>query len=486
MKKIACLLLTASFLFAGIKPAHSQNNGGFLFTTSSNQASSAFQSALRFYDFGEMKKARAMFQQAIVQDPKFAIAYVLLATLSQSPQEFASNLNKAKENLATANEWEKLVYEYVASNLTSNMDQQLMIAQKMVSQFPKNPRAYTYLAETYAGRKEYAKERDACQKAIAVDSKWPGGYFDLANSYLFDDPKDFKMAQATAMKLVNLSSTSGTNILLGDTYRAQNDLAKADEMYSKAIQLDAESPEALYKRGHARTFLGQFDNARADYEKAGSLDETPIASRSMIALTYLYQDQPEKALDQFISDADTYTKGMDASKATSGKFELLNSAAKIAAHMRNAQKLQEIVSMLKPLSEEIDNAIGTEEAKLTGKADRMIWDGLVQVLNRDYTGAMNTANEIKTILEPIKNPNKLDNYEFLMGCISMRQKDFTNAAAHFEKAEPFNVYHKYWLAKAYEGAGQKDKADAIYKYLANYNFNGIEYALIRNEVRKKI
>jgi hypothetical protein len=30
--------------------------------------------------------------------------------------------------------------------------------------------------------------------------------------------------------------------------------------------------------------------------------------------------------------------------------------------------------------------------------------------------------------------------------------------------------------------GNKDKAEALYKDISTYNFNGIDYALIRNEV----
>ena len=49
-----------------------------------------------------------------------------------------------------------------------------------------------------------------------------------------------------------------------------------------------------------------------------------------------------------------------------------------------------------------------------------------------------------------------------------------------------DIYHQYWLAKGYEANGQNDKATAIYKQIANFNFNGIAYALIRNEIKKKI
>jgi lipoprotein NlpI len=36
---------------------------------------------------------------------------------------------------------------------------------------------------------------------------------------------------------------------------------------------------------------------------------------------------------------------------------------------------------------------------------------------------------------------------------------------------------RHWLAKSNEAAGNKDKAEALYKDISMYNFNGIDYAL---------
>jgi hypothetical protein len=47
------------------------------------------------------------------------------------------------------------------------------------------------------------------------------------------------------------------------------------------------------------------------------------------------------------------------------------------------------------------------------------------------------------------------------------------------------VYAEYWLAKALEAGGNPEKATNLYKDIAHYNFNGIEYALIRNEVKQR-
>ena len=39
---------------------------------------------------------------------------------------------------------------------------------------------------------------------------------------------------------------------------------------------------------------------------------------------------------------------------------------------------------------------------------------------------------------------------------------------------------------ANEAAGNKDKATALYKEVAAYNFNDVGNALVRNEVKKKL
>lgn len=484
MKRI-CFSLWAFLLLAHAGWTQ-QKVSGFLLTTSSNEAKSSFSQGMQFIDLGEGKKAREAFQKALQQDPKLAIAYIYIASLAPTPQEFASNLSKAKENLANASEWEKLFYDYTESFLTNDLDKRLKTAQTMVAKFPDMARSHELLGETYAASKDYARARQNYEKAIAVEPSWPGGYSALAISYLFENPRDFKMAEKNAAKLTQLAPNSaGAQILLGDTYRAQNELQKARDAYAKAVQLDPDSPEALYKRGHAYTFLGDYEKARADYQQAGSLDVVPTFALESIAYTYLYQGEPAKALQVLMDEADKINQQVDASKATAAKFELLTSAAMIAFHMNDGQKLQSIVDKMEPLSDEIGNSMGAEEARINQKSTMLLWKGIEKTMNKDFMNAMAKAEEMKTTLEPIQNPRKLEDYEALMGYINYQQKKYKDAITHFEKSDMLNMYNKYWLAKAYEAAGKKEKAMAIYKEIANYNFNNIGYALIRNEVSKK-
>ncbi|MGZ3853666.1 MAG: tetratricopeptide repeat protein, partial [Flavisolibacter sp.] len=390
------------------------------------------------------------------------------------------------EHISGANEWEKLLYDYTETYLTDNVDKRLSIGQKMVSSFPSSARACLYLGQAYDNRNDFANARKCYQKAVSLEPNWPGAYVALATSLLFEDPKDFSGAEKTANKLVSMAPSNASYIMLGDAYRAQNNLQKAEETYSKAIANDPQLPEAYYKRAHALTFLGDYEKARDDYEKGGSLDVTPVGAREDIAFTYLYQNDPSQALQSLENDIKNITPMLDATQRNSFQYDLLTTSAMIAMHHQNAEKLQQIVKDMQPLSEDMALRVGTEEAKLGQKAYMLYWDGVLKLLNNDYAGAKANAEAMKTTLEPVKNPLKLDNYNFLLGCVAMMQKDTKTAVSYLEKTNKLDVYEQYCLAKAYEANGQKDKAEAIYKYISDYNFNGIGYALIRSELKKKM
>lgn len=488
MKKIFHSLLAVSVFFCGglTTLAQQQNVSGLVFTTSSTEAVSSFREALKFSDLGEGKKARVLFQKSIEQDPKMVIGHLYRANYSISPQEFAMHLSKAKENLSSASDWEKLYFDYTETFLKDDLDRRLLTAQKMIAMFPGVARAYIHLGDAYSARNDFMQARQQYQKAISLEPSWPGGYNALTNSYLFEEPKDFKKAEKNATKLTTLASNSaGSFILLGDAYRAQNDLRKAHDAYAKAIQLDSESPVAFYKRGHALTYLGEYDKARADYQRAGNLDQSPTFAVQTIAYTYLYQDDPKKALEVVMDEANKLEGSEKSGTVTAARYQLLNTAALIAFHTKDEPTLKKLIASLQPLSDEMGKSLGTEEGILNQQSNMLYWNGLLLAMNKDYSGAKAKAEEIKKVVEPINNLRKLEGYHSLLGYAAYQQNEFKKAVEHFEQSDKLNVYDQFWLAKAYEAAGKKDKASAIYKSLANYNFNNAGYAVIRNEVRKK-
>ncbi|MER3470879.1 MAG: hypothetical protein C4330_05970 [Chitinophagaceae bacterium] len=151
--------------------------------------------------------------------------------------------------------------------------------------------------------------------------------------------------------MISLIPTNGGYVLLADTYRAQNNLQKAKEAYIKAVNTDGNHPVAYYKRGHAFTFLGDYEKARADYQKDGSLDDDKALSISSAAFTYLYEGKHKQGLQYLVYQAfNIYLS--DATKSAAAMYDLMNIAEFTAFHINDAQSLQTIVQMMEPLTEE--------------------------------------------------------------------------------------------------------------------------------------
>ncbi len=452
-------------------------------TTSSADALASFKEGMTLSDMGDGIKARAAFTKAIEQDPKFGMAYLMRAGSSNTAKEFADDVTKGKANVDSASSWEKMYAEYMGTNLSGDRNKGMEIMQKIAAEYPEAARAQVNLGFAYAGNNQFDKAQECYTKAIQIDPKWVGGYSALTNSYLFNEPKDLKKAEENALKLIEMAPKSaGAQITLGDCYRAQNDMQKAKDAYTKAVALDTNAPDAYYKLGHANTYLGNMDEARKNYTDAGIHDVNKTGGILYTANTWLYAGDAKTA-EKYIMDQMAASGGMDASQ----KSGYLTSVAAIAIHNGNAATLKNVVAMMQPLSKQITMDLGnTTETKIFETADSLHWQAMIAITDGKFDQAKSKLEAMKTVLEPIKDPRKLEGYEYDMGMLSMKQKSYADAISHFQKADPVPIYNKYMLAKANEAAGNKDKATTLYKEVAAYNFNNVGNALVRSEVKKKL
>lgn len=494
MKPLLLVVTAIAYLFIGCnnneKTAGATRMIDIPITSKSAEAIERMLGGLALSDAGDRQKARAMFSKAIQLDPNLAVAYMYRANLALSAKEFVDELNNAKAHLEGASDWEKMYYEFQNTYITNDWNKRLEIAKKIVAAYPDAPRAQVDLGNTYQAANQVGEERAAFQKAIDLNPKWIGGYSALASSYLFSEPKDFKKAQTNALKVVELAPQGATaQIMLGDTYRAQDDLEKARAAYTKAVELDPELPESYYKKGHVNSFLGKYDEARKDYREGGKRDDDNLPAMLNIGNTYLYADEPKNAIIFFLDNA----KKLDGSNASKSKvagykLEYLYSCAMACFHSGDAAKLKEVAAMMEAPSGQIANDIGTNEEKLIQKANVQYWWALADAMEGKLDAAKAKAEEMKTSLASLNIPanHKQENYEMIMGYVAMKEKKYTDAINHFEKANPNSIYTKYCQAMAHEAAGNKDKATELFKQVAIHNFNTVDFAVIRNEVKKKL
>ncbi len=454
-------------------------------STKSEEAKAAVLSGLEIWDLGNAQDAHDYFTKALEKDPKLAIAHVFAGITGGSAEAFGTGLANAKANLDGATDFEKQIIAYVETYAKNDPGARLTITQKMVEDYPDAPRCQINLGDTYWGKNEVKLSRDCYQKAIALDPNWTIGYNKLASSYLFADPIDLAKAESNATKVVELAGNNPkAHILLGDCYRGQNKLEQARDAYAKSIQLAPEDFESYYKKGHANTYLGNMEEARTDFQNGRKYDKNKNVGFE--AFTYLYADDAKTALSWLEGKLATVESlGLSADRMAGAKLDMLDDCAWMAFHQGKHGKLKAFKDQMAPLSKQAAKSVGTPEALINHESDMLFWDALIAAIQGKTDDATSKLTQFETSVKSIKNPRKMESYHFANGFVHIQKKDYKGAVVEFEKANKDWIYNQYWLAKANEMAGNKEKANELYRKVASDNFNSVYNGLVRSEVKQK-
>ena len=303
-------------------------------TTTSDEAREQFMSGLYARDMGRFYDARVSFGMALEADPAFALGYLYLANSSTSFEAFAMNLRNAEENAGSASKKEQLLIEITRKNFDNDVEGQLASAKALLEIAPESPRAYLALAGVQTAMNENGEARMSIDKAIMLAPKMVSAHTAAGNSNLFGEPRDLDMAEKHFQMAADIVPTEPNPYdLLGDVYRAQGELEKARDSYTKAGMYSGEDGSPFQQRGHVNSFLGEFDAARADYDKAIAMARGNQAASTAVFKAYIHvhAGDPAAAIDELKLLA-AKIDDMDIPSPTGAKIFSLGSAVNIALH----------------------------------------------------------------------------------------------------------------------------------------------------------
>ncbi len=115
------------------------------------------------------------------------------------------------------------------------------------------------------------------------------------------------------------------------------------------------------------------------------------------------------------------------------------------------------------------------------------WKGKLAARQGDYERAQAQAEEFASLAAADTNPRKMERYHELLGLIALQQGDNESAVAHYRQANlstspgAGDVKNIYMLATALQGAGRSDEAAELMQKVADWNFNSVWFAMLRNE-----
>jgi tetratricopeptide (TPR) repeat protein len=457
-------------------------------TTSSEAAKDHFLDGLAASDMGRIDDAREHFEAAVEADPDLALAHWGIAINALSFEAFANNLKKANELTEGTSEGERLLIASLQKGFENNLEGQLELSEQLVEMYPNSPRARTTLAFALGNLGRYEDQRASAMKATELAPEFVPAYAQLGNSYLFNEPRDFTKAEEYMRKVVELAPDEQNSYdLLGDVYRAQGKLAEARDSYTRAAALDPTNGSPLQQRGHVNSFLGNWEEARADYDAAMELSDPDVRANfgTWRALVSIYEGDPEAAVTE-LNELSAAIDEMDMSAPRGAKINALLNLASIASHSGMYDEAAAALDESRTLMMEQAEEVGTEEFRRSQEATMAYFDGMLAARKGDFGTAVAKAEEYIAIVEPDANPRKNESAHEVMALTALLQDDYEGAVEHYLQTDPSDVYAKYHLALAYKGAGEDEKAQELFKEVADYNFNFVGFALVREGAMERV
>jgi tetratricopeptide (TPR) repeat protein len=456
-------------------------------TTASADARNHFLMGQRELDLGRTIDANTHFKAAVAADSNFAIAYLNVAMTGNSLAEFNTNLALAEQHVAGVSDAERILIQMSRLGTGNDVNGQLVLAKQLVAKYPDSPRAYLVLAGVQGALNQNADARVSMMKAVSLAPRLLTAHTDLGNSYLFGEPKDFAKSLEQFQRAATLAPNEPfVHDLLGDVYRAQNNLDRARAEYTRGHELDLTDASLLQQRGHVNSFAGNYAAARADYDSAialGRANEQAFFS-PFRAYVSVHAGQPKAA----IAELNRLVAGVDAMAVPEPrgvKIAALSDIATIAIHTSDFPAAVEALKQRTQLLLQQADQVGTPAFRRNQEANIAYFDAWVAARQGDYSAAAKATERVVAAVTPDANPRKLEPVHELKGYIALYQGNFREAAGHFAEGNLNDPYIKYQYAVALAGGGEKDKAQRLFRELAVYNFNNVGYALIRKDAQQR-
>lgn len=455
-------------------------------STSSDEARALYAEGLSLLDVGRVVQAREKFMAAATADPAFALAYYGQSNAALSFAEFQHSLDAASEHSEGISDGERMLIDINKSFLTNDSAAGLALAEKLVEEFPGSARSWLILAGMQANENDNVGARASNEKALELEENSAGALFVLANNNLFGEPKDFAAAEGWAKKFIAVYPDEAKGFeVLGDIKRAQNNLDGALEAYNSASQIDPTLELAAHKRGHVNSFLGNIEDARAAYDEAIAI--APNESKASYAVykgfTNIHGGDIPAAIDELEALADQVgPMGTPEGQVKGLQVFALNSAAFAAMHAGLFDRAESIVARRNELQMSIAEDVGTDDANRLQEANCRLFDGLLAAYQGNADGAAEHANAITALVESDENPRKFEPARWVLGMSALKGGDFAGAVELLREADHANnMFVRYQLALAEEGAGNTEEARKLFGEVANFNFNSVGFALTKND-----
>lgn len=448
-------------------------------TTTSKEALLLFIDGRKNLENLKTADAAELFDKAIQKDPNFAKAYLYRSFSGGGYQIFRKNLDKAVEFIVQVSEGEKHEILYTKAYADGDGVRQKAELDTLLVLFPDDKRVhdtagnyYYYIAQ------DYDKALQHYQRTTAIDPAYPPVYNSMA--YLYIDINNYNEAEKSFQKYIELIPDEPNPY---DSYAEfllrQGKHEESIQQYQKAYEIDPSFPIALSGIGNNYIFMGDYEKGREYYQKffdqARNLNQK-MGAIFLKAISYVHEGKTEEAIESLEERAalaiEKNSPNYVASSYDNAVFVL-----------DEAGEPDQASEYLDKLDSFIDTAAFKEVDRKTFRYYATVDRCYHYTMNNNLEEADSVAVNCKQIAEERQNPEEIQFLNLVLGMLESKKKNYNQALEHLAAADKESPYTWYWQAVAYEGSGNIEKAQDIYRKVANCTENSMDLAVVRGKAK---
>ena len=268
-------------------------------TTSSDEALQHYCKGKELMQLFKYNQAATEFDRALILDPGFAMAYLLRAWTSDTPEDYFKYLNEGIALTDKMPQSEKNFLGFVKANKERDWDKKMQYLNALIEFYPNDPWFHELEGMHFQNvEKNYPKALESYLKAAELNSSSP--VFNQLG-YLYMQMKDMENAEKSFLKFIDLYPKENAPY---DSYAeflmSRGEHEKSIEMYRKALEKDSLIAWPYKGIGDNYIFLGNYEMARDNYSpyvRPDRPDGEKYVALECIAYAWLHEGNADKALE---------------------------------------------------------------------------------------------------------------------------------------------------------------------------------------------
>ena len=484
----ACCLLTA---LSGCSPAPKSveastpasragsNSGKMPITSRSNEAVALYARGRTLNENLQPHEAYALFQQAIALDPTFAMGEYALASTAPTAKHAREHLDKALALAPGASDGERLLIRAMQARIDANPTAVQQYAESLATRYPNDERAHWVLGNAYSAQQAYDKAIEQFEQAIAINPQYSLAYNSVG--YAYRPTGNTTAAEKAFQRYIALVPNDPNPY---DSYaELLMKLGRFDEsivQYRKALSIDPHFSGSFVGIAADHMFAGRHAAAIAEANRYFSVardDHERRAALFTLALIHVDHGATDDALHAMEREYDLARAIGDTSSMSSDAMaigDILLDAGRVAAahtRYRQAHDLVAASSLSENLRQECDLITHYNMAR-------------VALSVHDAATARSEAAAYTRGAAATRNGDRVRQAHELNGLVSLEAEQFDLSLVDFAHADRQNPAVAFAMALAYDGKGDRKKADALLtSAIQMYTLPTLPYVFVRARSR---